>query len=885
MTKNSRLFLIDGHSYIYRAFFAIRHLSTSEGLPTNAVYGFTTMLLKILRERHPDRIAVVFDSKGPTQRHLEYEDYKADRPEMPDTLQVQLPYISQIVEALGIPIVQREGIEADDLIGTLVRLAREDGLTVSIVSGDKDMLQLVSPSVQVIDSTKDIIYGPDDVLGRFGVSPDRVVDVMGLMGDAIDNIPGVKGIGEKTAVALIQRFGSIEKVIEGLDQIERPKLRESIRSNIDLLRLSRELARIRTNCPLEIRAADLRPTPPDTARLRALIQKLEFGSLLKSIDLGSQEESGSHPSASVIVSSEELGAVTGDLSRAEAWAVHLFQGPYSKASEGPPAVRGVGIGKEGSKPYYIPVTGAGAEAPPGVDFQTIRDRLLIPVFDSGREVVLHNLKSFLHLLHFSDSSSQRTIVDLQVADYLLAPNRRDHSLETLIAEQSGVSVKTDQDDDTSVESQAERATKIVFGLFDLRNRVMPELEQQGLMRVYGEIELPLTPVLARMEQIGIRLDVELLRELSKEMELQISGLREKIYRIAGGEFNINSPKQLAQVLFERLGMKPLKRTKTGYSTSEEVLQQLALQSELPAEILNYRQVAKLKSTYVDALPALVGRDGRLHTSLNQTVAATGRLSSSDPNLQNIPIQGEFAKRIRQAFITDPGWLLLSADYSQIELRVLAHLSGDEGLLKAFRANEDIHTSTAAGLYGCPLKDVTAEMRRTAKTVNFGVIYGISPFGLANTLGVDRSEAQEFIKSYFETFPRVKEFLDQMVKQAAKDGYVTTLFGRRRQIPELASKDPTVRGLGERTAMNSPIQGTAADIIKLAMIRVHVRIATEGCDAKLLLQIHDELLFEVREDQSERLREIVRDSMENIMPISVPLIVAIGVAPNWHKAHA
>jgi DNA polymerase-1 len=904
-TERPRLFLIDGHSYVYRAYFAIRNLSTSKGLPTNAVYGFTTMLFKIVRDQRPDYLAVAFDAKGPTLRHVEYREYKAQRPEMPDSLSRQIPYIHRVVEAFRIPALLQEGFEADDLIGTLAGQAEEAGLDVTIVSGDKDMLQLITPRTCVLDTMKDKVYRAEDVRERFGVEPERVVEIMGLMGDSIDNIPGVPGIGEKTAVDLIRRFGSIENLLARLDEVDKPKLKESLRAFAEQARMSRQLAQIKRNCPVELNLDRFRRAEPDADAMTRLFLELEFGSLLKRVespaDFGALGRAASpSPRVEVADSDESLREMTRALASAKTIGVGFWtlpedlgrpDGGASGMNHAPgrdrSAILGISLAVS-DRVIYIPLGHHYLGAPSAPARRTVSEQLQPLLSEASIRKVGHDLKAALLTCHQSGLSIEGPAADTMIESYLLNPNRRDHSLETVSLDRLGLrlpELPSPLTPEIPVELMASAAGERASAVLQLDASLRPLLHEQGLDRLFDEIEMPLVPVLAEMEEVGIKLDVNQLSGLSKELETQLSGMVKRIQTLAGTEFNLNSPKQLAEILFDRLGLKPIKKTKTGYSTNEEVLQQLALQHELPAEILNYRQLTKLKSTYIDALPRLVHPETqRLHTSLNQTVAATGRLSSSEPNLQNIPVKGEWGLRIRRAFVAEKGCRLLSADYNQVELRILAHLSEDPNLLSAFQRGEDIHTTTAVQIFGLAPNQITPEMRRTAKTVNFGIIYGISPYGLSTTLGVSQSEAKQYIDRYLDLYSGVRRFIEKTIAEAKELGYVTTIFSRRRPIPELASETPAVRGLGERTAINTPIQGSAADLIKLAMIRIAQRLKSEGRRSRMLLQIHDELIFEVPEGEIEAIKGLVRNEMEGVMPLAVPLKVDIGVGANWSEAH-
>ena len=853
-----RLFLIDGHGYIYRAFFALPPLSTSKGLQTNAVYGFTNMLLKIVREQQPEYLAVAFDSAGPTQRHVEFEDYKAHRPPMPDPMVQQLPYIERMVEAFAIPKLMIEGYEADDLIGTIARQAEAQGLEVTIVTADKDMLQLVSPGVTVFDTLKNKVYGEAEVRERFGVGPALVADVLGLMGDSTDNIPGVRGIGEKTATKLVSEFGGVEEILKRLAEVKPPKLRAALEQHADEAQRSRRLATIVLDCPVTLDLAAFRRQEPDLDRLTALCRELELTALLRTLTPAPQASSvpfdvaDDATFARAIGRAREAGAVT----LAAVWS------PGRPAEAEPTALA-----------YAIPTGERGAIVVGDDALRHLADLLA----DERVTIRGHDLKPLVAWAYRMGMPVHARLWDTMLAAYLLNPNRADQSLASVALEYLSRTVAS---------GDGPQAAADWCGVADaLVDDVKARVAADGQTEVLERIELPLIPVLARMECYGIRVDADLLGALSKELDAQMTGMMQRLYALAGGEFNLNSPKQLADILFNRLGLAPTKKTKTGFSTDEGVLTQLAARHELPAEILAYRQLAKLKSTYVDALPLLINpRTGRIHTTYHQAVAATGRLSSSDPNLQNIPIKGPMGPRIRAAFIADPGYVLVSADYSQIELRILAHLSRDERLIEAFATDGDVHTDTARTIFNLPPDQITPAMRRAAKTVNFGIIYGISAFGLADQLGVSQAEAKRYIDEYFAHYHGVKRFVESAIEKARADGFVTTLLGRKRPIPELAGTNPALRGFGERSAVNSPIQGSAADLIKLAMIAIHRRLEREGLDARMLLQVHDELVFEVAPKDLDAVQALVTTEMEGAYPLSVPMRVEIGVGPTWADAH-
>jgi DNA polymerase I len=875
------LYLIDGSAYIYRAFFALPALNNSKGLQTNAILGFTTTLLKILREKKPDGLVVAFDEKGPTLRHAEFTAYKAQRPPMPEGMSAQIPYIHRVVDALNIPAVRQAGYEADDLIGTLAHQAEQAGFDVVIVTGDKDMLQLLTPHVRIYDPVKDHWLGEAECQERFGVEPGRVVEIMGLMGDAADNIPGVKGIGEKTAMKLISQFGTIEELLRRVEEVTPPRIKALLIDQAENARLSRRLATIQLDSPVTFDPETYHVKPPHQDQLIDLLRELGFTTLLKSFqpaaapaetNLAKVELLQDEPSAQRFVDSLPKGGALG------------LQCLFSPKPGWQVDVQGMAL-STGDKTAFIPL-----------DVHAYMRPIIALLHDQTRTKVVHDLKATLLVFHRIGLTLVGPYLDTMVADYLLNPNRRDHQLETVAFEMLGHRLGTGQqhkaepqslfdEEDTGSREQAAEAASV---LAQLAQAMTERLEEQGSFKLFTDVEMPLVPVLAEIERNGFLLDVEGLRVLSKELERDLDKIMETIAVAAGGEFNINSPKQLATVLFEKLGLKPIRKTKTGYSTDEDTLTQLATQHELPAQIVNYRSLSKLKSTYVDALPELVNPETkRLHTSLNQTVAATGRLSSTEPNLQNIPVKGEYGLRIREAFIAPAGHTLLCADYSQIEPRILAHLSQDSRLLSVFAKGEDIHMATAMEIFGLHSSQITRDMRRVAKTVVFGIVYGISPFGLAQNIGVSQADAKKYIETFFEKFSAVRALMDRNIEEGKTKGYTTTILGRRRPIPELQSGDPVQRGFGERMAVNSPIQGSAADLIKVAMINVNNLLHHEMPHTKMILQVHDELIFEVPEKDLEEAKHLVKTEMEATgkkLGLSVPLKVDLGTGHNWRVAH-
>ena len=872
------LYLIDGSAYIYRAFFALPPLNNSKGLQTNAVYGFTTTLLKIIREHQPQGLAVAFDEKGPTLRHEEYKAYKAQRPPMPEGMSVQLPYIHRVVEALNIPALRQAGYEADDLIGTLACQAERAGYDVVIVTGDKDMFQLLSPHIRIYDPVKNKWFGEAECRERFGVEPARVVEVMGLMGDSTDNIPGVRGIGEKTAIKLIVQFGTIDEMLRRIEEVTPARIKTLLLEQADNARLSKRLATIETQSPVEFHPERYQVKSSHQDQLFDLLRELEFTTLLKNLQPSSKPERKTQE-ITIIEDEEAAQRFVSSLPDARPLGVQCL---VAAPSTDPQAL-GLAL-SAGGKTAFVPI-----------DIGTFMRPITALLHDANRPKVIHDLKATLLAFHRIGLTLTGPYIDTMIADYLLNPNRRDHQLETIALEM--LSERLGSGNQSTGEAQSlfevdpgsrNQAAEAAAALAQLGPVLTERLIEQGSEKLFTEVEMPLVSVLVEVERNGFLLDVDALHALSKELERELDRITERIAGLAGGEFNINSPKQLATVLFEKLGLKPVRKTKTGYSTDEDTLTQLAAQHELPSQILNCRSLSKLKSTYVDALPALIKPETkRLHTSLNQTVAATGRLSSTDPNLQNIPVKGEYGLRIREAFIAPKGYELLCADYSQIEPRILAHLSQDPRLLEVFAKGEDIHMATAMEIFSLPSSQITKDMRRAAKTVVFGIVYGISAFGLSQNIGVPQAEAKKYIETFFERFSAVRALMDRNISAGKEKGYTTTLLGRRRPIPELQSNDPVQRGFGERMAVNSPIQGTAADLIKIAMINVHKRLREELPHTKMILQVHDELIFEVPEKELDEAKRLVRQEMEAVgkqLGLSVPLKVELGVGKNWRVAH-
>ena len=836
--KKRKIFLVDGNSFLYRAYYATPYLATSRGLPTNATYAMTNMILKLLKENKPDSLLVVFDSKVPSFRHEISKEYKAQRKPMPDNLSVQVPYVKSVIGALGIPILEIEGYEADDIIGTIVEKIKSEDVEIFIVTGDKDLMQFISENVYVYDTMKNVIYGEKEVEEKFGVSPSLICDFLALSGDTSDNIPGIPGIGEKTARMLIREFGSLEDIYERIEEIKKDSIRDKLVKGRDFAFLSKKLASIKRDVPIDLEKLEWK-VDPDPRRLKSLFRELEFTSLYKEIQLEGKEESVWNEAKI-----EDL-----DLKK-----VSLFANFKSKPRAFPELLNFAVF--DGKNVFY-----------------SEEKKDLSTVIKGAQGLILHNAKAFM--LSGFDLNAEKTF-DIMLSAYLLNPLRKDLSPETIIGEYLGKETR----EDLEKRGLFEKA----MGLYEVQAVLERRMEEMGLKFLFYSVEMPLTEVISEMEKTGVKVESKKLIDFSYELKDRLKDISKRIYDLSGETFNINSPQQLSRVLFQKLGLQPKKKTKTGYSTDTEVLEELTGEHPIAELLLEYRTLSKLKNTYIDTLPQWINPETkRIHASFNQMNVSTGRLSSSDPNLQNIPIRGEEGKRVREAFVAEEGFLLMSSDYSQIELRILAHLSKDEALIEAFRRGEDIHNNVAMEFFGVERDKITPEMRRVAKVVNFGVIYGISPYGLAKELRISQKEAQDYIDNYFKIHKGVKEYMEKVVKEAEEKGYVRTYYGRIRYIPELFNPDQKVRQLGVRTAMNTPIQGTAADIIKMAMVNIHRKKKSLGLLSRLILQIHDELLFEVKEEEKEIMEELVRNEMENVIVLDVPLKVSIGFGKNWAEA--
>jgi len=906
--ERGRIFLIDSMSFIFRAYHAMarqRSMSTKSGLPTAATYVFVNMLRKLRDDFSPEYLAAVFDVSAPTFRdrqaeaisvvrkfdiktqtfqETKYAGYKANRAQMPEDLAQQLPYIRRALEAYRIPILESSGYEADDVIGTLADKAAAESYAVYVVSSDKDMLQLVNDRICVLNPPKDnLICDAAKVEEILGVPQERVVDVMALRGDSIDNIPGAPGIGDKGSVELVRRFGSVEAALDHAAEVEKRTYRESLQNNRDAVMMSKQLATIDRHVPVELNVEAMRAGEPEITALRQLFTELEFTSLLKellpSMEVGEVQysEAKSAPDVErVLKAVGKDGTLAVALDAKQELPVDLAEEEQEEAQESllpmtsakSPALAPLGWG---TPSQCIAISSQPAVAiTVSLDDGEAAKRLRAALADAKIPKSIHDAKAAAHALSDWGIVVEGLRHDPMLYSYLLDPTYSSHSLPDVALRRFNLKLGG------APAESADFTGRLAAALHE-------EVEQSGLLKLYEEIDLPLVPVLTRMEEAGVKIDVEALANLSVRLEKQIDGKAREIYECCGQEFNINSPKQLGDVLFNRLNLpKPVKYGKgRTVSTAVDVLEGLALAHEAPRLVLEYRQLSKLKSTYVDALPALLnGKTGRLHTTFIQTGTATGRLASVNPNLQNIPIRTELGREIRAAFTAAPGHVLLAADYSQIELRLLAHYSRDPLLVEAYRRGDDIHTLTASQVFGVPPLMVTAEHRRQAKVVNFGIVYGLSPFGLSQNLGIEKSDAKRFIDAYFEKYAGVRKFIDKTLEEARREQKVRTLFGRVRPIPDINSKNANMRGFAERTAANTPLQGTAADLIKLAMIRIDAAIREQKLKTRMTLQVHDELVFEVPEEELERMRTLVRAQMENVHPLHVPLLVEIGVAPNW-----
>lgn len=885
-----KLVLIDGHSILNRAFYGVPDLTNSEGLHTNAVYGFLNIMFKILEEEKADHLAVAFDLKEPTFRHKMYEEYKGTRKPMPQELHEQVPLMKEVLAAMGIPILTKAGFEADDILGTVAKHQAGDKVEVSIVSGDRDLLQLADEHIKIrIPKTlrggtevKD--YYPEDVKREYGVTPKEFVDVKALMGDASDNIPGVPSIGEKTATAIISAYGSIENAYAHLEEIKPPRARKALEEHYDMAQMSKKLAEICTDCGIDFSYDDAKIDGLYTEEAYQYMKRLEFKSILPRF-AGAAQESGAESLREHFAVISDLGEVESVLKKAEK-AERIGAQLIMKTGKEAGSQQAVGLALCFGDEECVLLEAAGF-----VTGEYLAGKMEELCKKPGLQLWTIDLKSQLSLLNIDWNSGAR---DGMVAAYLLNPLKDSYDYDDLARDYlkltlpSKVDLLGKADLGSSLEQGEEKALTcacyMAYTAYASGPRLLDELKNTGMEKLFLEVEMPLIYSLHRMETAGVRVERQELKDYGDRLKLQIDKLEQEIYQATGETFNINSPKQLGEVLFEKMHLKGEKKTKTGYSTAADVLEKLAPDVPAVQMILDYRQLAKLYSTYAEGLSAFIGPDERIHGKFNQTITATGRISSTEPNLQNIPVRMELGREIRKVFVPEEGYTFVDADYSQIELRILAHMSGDERLITAYRSAQDIHAITASQVFHVPLEEVTPLQRRNAKAVNFGIVYGISAFGLSEDLSITRKEALEYINKYFETYPGVKKFLDQQVADGKEHGFVTTLFGRRRPIPELKSANFMQRSFGERVAMNSPIQGTAADIMKIAMIQVDQELQKRGMKSRIVLQVHDELLVETWEPELAQVKEILEDKMKHAADLSVSLEVDAKEGKSWFDAH-
>lgn len=906
---SEKIVLIDGHSILNRAFFGIPDLTNAEGLHTNAVYGFLNILFKILEEEKPEYLTVAFDVHAPTFRHKMYDAYKGTRKPMADELRQQVPVMKEVLNSMGITIVEQEGYEADDILGTIAKRSEAQGMEVSLVSGDRDLLQLASEHIKIrIPKTKRTgteieDYYAADVKEKYQVTPKEFIDVKALMGDTADNIPGVPGIGEKTATALIVQYGSIENAYAHVDEIKPPRAQNNLREYYDMAQMSKTLATIETNAPISCEIENAKIGNLFTPEAYVWMKKLEFKNMLNRF----QVEAPVNPVEQYfkkITDKKEADKIFAEAGKAEYRGFWLSVDPEAEQPEGQLTLDSLLNGNVGSD------NANGAEKVLGLGLSYGREQIFF--LQAGTELtgeyLLEQLQRLLEqpgrtacfdlkaqLPYITPKQEERSrIDDVLIGAYLLNPLKNDYAIDDVAKEHLDLLIPSRQDllgkltDGQAIHEKEDAFMSFVcFGAytcFAAASVLAEKLKESGMDKLYGEIEMPLVYTLFDMEQEGVLVDAGALKEYGTALQGKIVELEQEIYQDAGEEFNINSPKQLGVILFEKLQMPYGKKTKTGYSTAADVLEKLAPEYPLVSKILEYRQLTKLKSTYADGLANYIEEDGRIRSTFNQTITATGRISSTEPNLQNIPIRMELGRQIRKVFIPKEGCVLIDADYSQIELRVLAHMSGDKNLIAAYQEAQDIHRMTASQVFHVPFDEVTELQRRNAKAVNFGIVYGISSFGLSQDLSITRKEASEYIERYFETYPNIKVFLDKLVEDGKKQGYVTTMFGRRRPVPELSSSNFMQRSFGERVAMNSPIQGTAADIIKIAMIRVNEGLKKQGLKSRLILQVHDELLIEAWKDEVEQVEALLEKEMEQAADLAVKLEIDMKHGKDWYEAH-
>lgn len=919
MSDPKTLFLIDGHALAYRMFFAFQKQNLSaDGKPTGAIYGFVTALLRIIDTYQPTYLGVVFDPPGKTFRNDMYADYKATRQKMPEELRDQIPHISTILQAMNCFVIDKEGYEADDVMGTLARRFEGDDLDVVLYTGDKDFMQLVSDHIKLLKpgmrGNDDQWIGFDEVRDKFDVTPEQVIEALALIGDTSDNVPGVDGVGEKTAGKLLAKYGSLDRILDEPEKISHKRAREFLSQpgNVEMIRLSRQLVTIDTDVPLSVTLQDFTMDEPDNAALFEMFKNLKFRTLLSrfapedeqlgfNFDAPPPDEAAYH----AVTTLEQLVQLIEKLKSSGGFA---FDTETTNPDPMRAKVVGISFAVAAGEAWYVPVghVEKGTFENESPDLQAANlpadkawERLKPLLEDEAVPKFAHNMKYDVLVLA-NDVGIEVTpfSFDTMIAAWVLDPARRQNGLKELALELLNHKMSTYEEmvgkgKDQINFAEVEIAAATQYGAEDsdftirLKTLLEPDIDPAGLTKLFEKIEMPLVPVLTRMERAGVSIDPDFFSQMSDKLSASLGDLEKHIYEIAGEEFNINSTKQLREIFFDKLKLRIIKKTPKGDpSTAVDVLEELAKEHDLPARIIDYRELSKLKGTYVDALPKMINpATGRIHTSYNQTVAPTGRLSTSDPGLQNIPIRTELGREIRKGFVPGPGYdLLLAADYSQIELRVLAHFAGDSALREAFERGEDIHARTAAAVFGCDIADVTPEMRRTAKTTNFGIIYGQTPYGLSNALGISVGEARDFIDRYFDTYPGVKSYIEGTIEQARDDGFVRTLFGRRRPLPDIKAKNRNVREYAERTAINTPIQGTAADMIKLAMIGIDAKLRQMGVKSRMILQVHDELIFEMVASEMDAVQAMIIEQMETALPLDVPIKVDVGTGASWFEAH-
>lgn len=874
---SEKLVLIDGHSILNRAFYGVPDLTNVKGLHTNAVYGFLNILFKILEEEKPDYLAVAFDVKAPTFRHQMFADYKGTRKPMPDELRQQVPVMKDMLRAMNVVIMEQPGLEADDILGTLAKKAEKQGIDVSLVSGDRDLLQIASEHIKIripktkMGKTEIEDYYAADVLAKYQVTPLQFIELKALMGDTADNIPGVPKVGEKTATNLMVEYGSLEGIYAHVEELKGKAVKESLIANKNLADLSKALATIKIDSDVELNYEEARADGFFTPEAYALCKELEFKNMLSRFEEKPEQEDAVEGKVRILEELSEVESFFGEVQGQEIGLYLLRDGE----------LLGTALCSGENEIVYIPVQGFVSEG-------YLKDKLI--QLSGSSQIAMFDMKKGFDYL--SQDSTDRYF-DILIGAYLLNPLKSDYDIEMIASEHLGMMIpgraevfgkeKVSAIYEKEPEKCISYAARGAFVTWKAKAELQKKLEETGMLSLMTEIEMPLALVLYDMEQEGVMVRREELKAYGDDLTGRITELEQSIHQAAGEDFNINSPKQLGEILFEKMQIPGGKKTKTGYSTAADVLEKLAPDYPMVSDILEYRTLTKLKSTYADGLAAYIGEDQRIHSNFNQTITATGRISSTEPNLQNIPMRMELGRRIRKVFVPKPGYKLMDADYSQIELRVLAHMSGDEQLIEAYRMDEDIHRITASKVFHTPFEEVTDLQRRNAKAVNFGIVYGISSFGLSQDLSITRKEAAQYIDQYFATYPKVKEFLEHTVEQAKKDGYVTTMYGRRRPVPELASGNFMQRSFGERVAMNSPIQGTAADIIKIAMIRVWKALKEQSLKSRLILQVHDELLTETAEEEIGQVEALLAENMKQAANLAVSLEVDLHTGENWYEA--